>query len=300
MPRSVFLFAGVIAIAAVLFLLPRFSEEEASPPPAPLPADVILQSDVEACLGGAQAATGCTQPALQACLASPDECTDELRVLVTDEPASTTGEGSGDLLVVVLAVIAPFALVLVPLGWRTIRRTRRRNAEAFADQLPELVARGFVVSDDPAPGGFELRQACQRASRILVRDAEPRIWLFESSRPRTLVADHWPVRSAVVELPVTVPTGRVFPSRDAARAGDRFVGRFSTDPGDFLDRVRPVIDGAYPEVLLFAKRRLVQVATCQKPRTGLHGPLPAPLALAEVADLAEAVAAALTVDAAEV
>lgn len=301
LPRSVLLFAAVAVIGGVLLLLPRLAEEESVAPEVSVPADVIMQSDVEACLGGRQAGTGgCTSPALQACLASLEQCPDDLRILVTDVAAPTADEGGGDLLLVVLVVITPFAMVLGPLLWRTNRLTKRRNAEAFASELPAMVDRGFVVADDVTPNGFELRLACQRAARILVRAGSPRLWLFEYERPSTLTTESWPVRSAVMELSSAAPSGQIFPARDAGRSGERYVSTFPTGPDNLLERVRPVLDGACPYVGLVAKHGLVEVRAGRAFRQGFRAPPAPPLALADLADLADAIAAALTVDAADV
>lgn len=279
--RPVLMVAAVAGIALVLLLLPHLDDT----PTAPAPSDDLPTSAAfEQCL--AAGPEGCAIPELRQCLqdGSVASCPD-LRLAAP--AASDGGAGPGDVLLVWLVVLAPFVLVLGPLGWRAVRRTKRRNADAFAAERAALEALGFVAEDDPTPSVFALDQARRRAIRALVRDGTTRIWLFEVERPFSLAFDGWPIRSAVLEPALPLPTGALVPMRER-KGTARYRGTFGRSPESeaLVRAVVPVLERRRGQVSVVVRGGLIELRSTAPPRTE-------PVALSVLADLAVELVAAL-------
>ncbi|HMQ26580.1 MAG TPA: hypothetical protein PKA98_11380 [Acidimicrobiales bacterium] len=270
--RPAVLLGLVAALALVLLALPHLDPSPTAPAAT---GNVATAEDLDQCLAGG--ADGCTIPELRQCLQGDVavSCDD----IVVSEP-STTSSTTGDTVLVGLFVLAPFVLVLGPLGWRAARRTRRRNVAAFAADADAREAMGFVAASDPAPAVFALEQAWQRATRTLVREGPPPVWLFELERPMGLVFDRWPTRSAVFVPEMPLPSGALVPTRERGGAS-RFRGTFPRSPaGDAVVRaVGPLLDRRRGQVALVIGGGLVELRTVAAPGTE-------PLTLSALAEMA--------------
>lgn len=270
--RPAALLGLVAALALVLLLLPHLDPSPTGPAAT---GNVTTADDLDECLAGG--ADGCAIPQLRQCLRGDVavSCDD----IVVSEP-STASSTAGDTVLVGLVVLAPFVLVLGPLGWRAARRTRRRNAAAFVADADAREAMGFAVAADPAPTVFALEQAWQRATRALVREGPSPVWLFEFERPTSLVFDRWPTRSAVFLPEAGLPSGSLVPMRERGGAS-RFRGTFPRSPeGDAVVRaVGPLLDRRSGQVALVIGGGLVELRTVPAPGTE-------PLRLSALADLA--------------
>lgn len=271
---------AAIGVLMVLLVLLRPLDDDGSssttPPGGSLPAAA------QPCVAGG---VNCPAPPLQLCLDARGARIDCSAVLTdTSAPSSTSG---WDWLLIAVVVITPFALVLGPLAWRTVRRTRRRNAEAFAADAGALQALGFVQVDDPHPAVFALAQACRRAERVLAREGVPRIWLFEVEHTTSLAMDRWPTRAAVFEPVAPLPSGALLPI--AARKGPtRYRRTFAAGgPADALvAAVTPILDERPGQLVVAFGAGVVELRAVASPGA-------TPLALSAVAAAAIEVAAAL-------
>lgn len=274
--RPAVLLGLVAALALVLLLLPHLDPSPTAPAAT---GNVATATDLEQCLAGG--ADGCAIPELRQCLEGDvAESCDDIVVSEPSEATSTADSGVGDTVLVWLVVLAPFALVLGPLGWRAARRTRRRNAAAFAADAGARKAMGFEDAPEPGSAVFALAQAWRRATRSLVREGPPPVWLFEFERPTGLAFDRWPTRSAVFVPETPLPSGSLVPMRERGGAS-RFRGTFPRSPaGDgVVQAVGPLLDRRRGKVALVIGGGLVELRTVAAPGTE-------PLTLSALAELA--------------
>ena len=289
--RPIVVLASVAVLMIVLVLLLRVNDDESS---ATSSSNVPTQSESEQCIAGG---VDCSVPPLELCVNArgvPVDCS----AVLADAAQSESSTSMGEWLLVGAVVLAPFALVLGPLGWRAVRRTRRRNIEAFEAGLADVLERGFDLVDDPRPERFVLQQACQRAQRVLVREGNPRVWLFERERTISAIREAWPVRSAVVELATPVPTMRLVPVVSGNGGTRRYRNVSATDAGEVLQRVLDLLEEAFPNVVAATTGDLLEVHTPPRVKQSFEA-LIEPLSLSAVADLADAIATALVAHASE-
>lgn len=278
--RPIVALASVAVLMILLVLLRQVNDEDSSSIPS---SNVPTPSQSEQCVAGG---VDCAAPPLQLCVDARGARVDCSAVLAeAAQPQSSTS--MGEWLLVGAVVLAPFVLVLGPLGWRAARRTRRRNAAAFASDAAALAALGFVAEVDPTPSVFAVEQARGRATRALARPGPPQIWLFEAERPSLLPFDGWPSRSAVMEPELPLPSGALLPMRERKGAG-RYRGTFARSPeADALVRaVLPVLERRRGQVSLVVGGGVVELRSVAPQRVE-------PLALSDLAALAVEVAAAL-------
>lgn len=288
--RPIVAVAAIGVLMVLLVLLRHLDDDGSSSTPAP---GGPLPAAAAPCVAGG---VDCPAPPLQLCLDARGARVDCSAVLAdTSAPSSTSG---WDWLLIAVVVIAPFALVLGPLGWRAVCRTRRRNREAFDAGLPDLLERGFVLADDPRPERFAVQQACQRSQRVLVREGDPTMWLLERERTMSSVREAWPVRSAVVELTAPVPVLRLIPVAADNQGTRRYRTVGGNDGSDLLQDLLRLLADAHPDVIVLTAGDLLEVHTPPGGKQWFEA-LPEPLGLSAVADLAEAIAATLVAHAGE-
>lgn len=276
--RPIVALASVAALIILLTLLHRVDDDTSSTVSSSLPT----ASPAERCGAGVG---DCPAP-LELCSDASGARID-CAVVLSDPAPSSSGTSVGEWFLVGVVVLAPFVLVLGPLGWRTVRRTRRRNAAAFAADAAAREAMGFVDARDPAPTVFALEQAWRRAARRLVRPGPPPLWLFEFERSSGAAFDRWPTRSAVFVPVATLPSGALVPmrGRDGATRWRRTLP--SSAAADAVVRaVEAVLDGRSGQVALIVGGGLVELRAVAAPRAE-------PLALSALADVALDVAAAV-------
>lgn len=270
--RPIVALAAVAALIIVLTLLHRVDDDTSSTvsssPPTASPA-----------AGCGAGGPDCPNPLLQLCLDDRGDRIDCSGVLADRAPSSSS-TSAGEWLLVGAVALAPFALVLGPLGWRAARRTRRRNAAAFAADAGARKAMGFEDAPEPGSAVFALAQAWRRATRSLVREGPPPVWLFEFERPTGLAFDRWPTRSAVFVPETPLPSGSLVPMRERGGAS-RFRGTFPRSPaGDgVVQAVGPLLDRRRGKVALVIGGGLVELRTVAAPGTE-------PLTLSALAELA--------------
>jgi hypothetical protein len=197
----------------------------------------------------------------EACLATALEQIEASEDFVP-EPVDVGGPGLSaiGLVAVGLGTFAFFGVV----AWLIARRTRARNEAAFDEERDALRDRGFVRTDRAVP----LSTAVGKATRVLVRERQVTIWLFEHEPLSRAISSLWPERYALLEVDGEMPPDVLTVLRERLAE--------STDPLVAETSGHVVLLRAVPE------------------RKKLGRPSPAPVSLLALADLAIAIAEDLT------
>jgi hypothetical protein len=282
-----------VSIVLVSLMLATGCTDDVGPPPKLS----LLALVVRGCLPTEPDLRGpCTEQALVLCPAEQTraECLattlDELAA--ADAHAADKAAASDRSLVkVAVNTFAVTAAVLVLLGWWVGRRTLRRNDRAFQAELPELATRGLAVSDWyslPVPSDLARLSTVRR---VLVRDADPRLWLIEREAPGTGINRRWPERYALWICTHPVPDGRLVPIvPDGNDASPRYTGSFADLPAidDLEHLVRRHVDPWFPALAVLAADGMLEISTTPDLTEITERP-PVPISLAALADLALAI-----------
>lgn len=195
--RRAFWLAG-----AVLVLATGCSKEQA-PPELDLPALTI-----HVCLSTEPNGVGpCSDEALaSACPPEQpvDRCRQEALAQIAEadryDPTTDEGIGVGGISITLAATAGVFGVLGVVLA----RRNRGRNREAFDAALPALRAAGFHPADPEVPlsaAAPRLRGRWERSRRVVRRDGDAAMWLYETEKRGDGVNALPPIRWAFAHVP---------------------------------------------------------------------------------------------------
>lgn len=239
----------------------------------------------------------CTDQALQTCPSDQgrQECLntalDQIAAVDAFTPVPAEGGDGGGLppfasTGIALATIGSLSF----LGWGIGRRTRARNSAAFDEQLGVLRARGFSPTDREVPlplAAHRVARRVRRVRRVLVRGGALPVWLFETEQPLGGANTLWPIRWALVETGVPLPTGAVMvsPTRRGDDASPESSFGASPDSDRLLAAVRRHLTLQEQVIGVEATDGILLVHTMPtSKRIGKEVPTPVPMAwLADVA-----------------